>query len=489
MSRLARGGGWGVDLGTTGLRWVWWSPAGGVEPVREGGRGPVAASLPVDEAIFRVLPLPPVSRRELAAALRWELQRILPFPVDDAIFDYVVIPDAAAGLTAGGRFLAGEGAGPAAAGQGRLAGLESGPEGGQVVVAGAAVPAVDARFRALRQHGIRPQVLEPEWVTWWRVARFLQITVPAGHACGVVDLGATASRLIVVDPDGRPVAFHRSAAGGIAIDTELAGRLAVPVAELRRLKDAELAGDTGVLSGCGSVVELLGDVARLLRRSRQETAGAPLVLWAAGGGARWPALVTLLAEAVGDTVRVPGEPRTPGRDGGPGLGAGGEAGAGSGSSFPQRDHGERPGCSEGLDGWAWVAAESLHRCPPEGWLAAGLALWHAVRWARSRGRSWPRREATSGVHGSSGDGGADPTHEPAAAVACSTVSRTAGVTFTATAGLPGDAAPGLGVARLGGANDKVPTTAPAPAGSTVAGHTTLPGPGCGTNAGRQEVEG
>lgn len=81
-----------MDVGTTGVRWATYVPqTGRVEPNRQGGGGVVAA-LPADQAVFRLVEMPPLPARERKDALRWELQRILPLPVDEAVYDWVELP-------------------------------------------------------------------------------------------------------------------------------------------------------------------------------------------------------------------------------------------------------------------------------------------------------------------------------------------------------------------------------------------------------------
>lgn len=358
-------GGIGVDCGSTGTRWARWTPSAGVQSLPESARGRIVANLPADDSVFRTLPLPPVPRRELSAALKWELQRILPFPVEEAVFDYMV--------------LAGGDGEPSPAGWGDAPGANplARPRGngqeGRVVVAGAPVETVDARYRQLAQQGIRPYVLEPDWTVLWRIARFLQLLSPAGRGCAVIDLGHRSTRLLVAGPEGSPVAFHRATAGGAALEEELAGHLGVPLPELRRLRDTELWSDAAVLTASATVVELLGDVNRLFRRVRQEIGKAPVDVWAIGGGAMWPALVGVLTEAVAAPVAVPGQDATEGRIAPPPTGA--------------TDPAE----------WARQAALTLARCHPQGVLSAGLALWHGATWAAVRRGSWFELSAAQGA--------------------------------------------------------------------------------------------
>lgn len=252
-------------------------------------RGPVVATLPAEECVFRLIELPSLQLggREAIASLRWELQRILPFPVDEGVFDFVSLADGRTGDPAG-----------------------DGPSRLRYAVSGARLEAVDARMAALRQLGVRPAVLEPEWVTLWRIALELR---PPGAASGVLDLGESGSRLMVVDPDGVPFAFHRSRVGGRLLTEELASAIGVAPAEAENLKISEFAEDLGPLATGAALGELAGDLVRALRRVQQEFSSGPVEMWAVGGGALWPALRTALSEALALELRRPGTPEAAAR--------------------------------------------------------------------------------------------------------------------------------------------------------------------------------
>ncbi|GAB6876230.1 hypothetical protein [Thermaerobacter litoralis] len=362
MSRLtfrARTG-LGVDFGTTGVRWARWSPRDGLQVVSGRQRGPVVASVPAEETILRVMPTPPVPRRELPAALRWELQRILPYPVEEAAFDFVTLPGPGNYQMDGPDHPSDD-----------LPSLEG--VAGYVVVSGAPVEVLEARTRQLVQHGVRPAALEPEWVTLWRIARFFQLLDESPAACAVIDLGHTSARFLVLGADGIPAAFHRSASGGQRIETELAGQLGVTTAQLHTLRLGELRDDSVTLSGTAAVTELIGDVTRLLRRARRETGMTSTGVWAIGGGAAWPALVKALSEAADIEILVPG--------------------TGSAQEKASRFHDRTVPGTGGQRGrwatqWATDTAVALTRCPAPSVVAAGLALWHANRWAAAQGLDW-----------------------------------------------------------------------------------------------------
>lgn len=63
--------------------------AAGVRP------GRMAVAAPASACVIRPLSLPPLQPRELREAVRWEMERFLPYPADSAIIDYCVLPDPA----------------------------------------------------------------------------------------------------------------------------------------------------------------------------------------------------------------------------------------------------------------------------------------------------------------------------------------------------------------------------------------------------------
>ena len=289
----------GVDAGTTGTRWVLFQPrARMLIPLDRPRRGRVVAALPADQAVFRTVELPRLGRRERLAALRWELQRILPVAVDDAVFDYIELGEDAGGVASALR-----------AARSQPAETVSRQTGGvRYVVSGAPVATVDQRLEELRRQGIHPTVLEPEWVTLWRCAALLGQGRPEPAGTAVIDFGATATRLVVVDAQCRLVAFHRSPVGGQALEEDLARSLGADLAEVRSLIPTELAHDFGPLQRSQAAIGLLGDLARALRRVRAERlVKGNLELWAIGGGAAWPALRAAVAEALGEPLRVTGD--------------------------------------------------------------------------------------------------------------------------------------------------------------------------------------
>ena len=290
----------GADVGTTGVRWAAYRPRSGTveEVYHRRRRGRVVAALPADQAIFRIVELPRLDPRERRAALRWELQRMLPVPVDDAIYDYVELPGDP------------EADGPAAS-SARRDGGGSGPGRDVYVVSGAPVSVVDQRLDALRRRRIHPAVLEPEWVTLWRCAWWLGFARPEPVGLAVIDFGATSTRVMVIDRRGRPVVFHRSPIGCLALEEDLVRTLGELPSSVRRLLESDRVTDLGPLQASRAVTTLLGDLARSLRRVRTEmyVGDGGVELWGIGGGAQWPAMRNAVTEALGEPLHVTGAHR------------------------------------------------------------------------------------------------------------------------------------------------------------------------------------
>ena len=345
----------GVDAGTTGVRCVEYVPGTGRLAVVHGRRGGrVVAALPAEHSVFRTVELPRLGKRERLAALRWELQRILPVSVDDAVFDYVEVEGEGAEL--GTTATAGEDPGrPIRTGRIRYA------------VAGAPVAAVDQRLDALRKRKIRPQILEPEWVTLWRCACWLAALHPEPGVTGVIDFGATSTRVMVIDAAGWPVVFHRSPVGTQAMEADLTRVLGQLPSAVRDRLESEGGIEWGVLQSSQTFPVLLGDLARVLRRARSEGGArqGPVHLWAIGGGARWPVLRGAVAEALGQWLHVTGP-------GSPGSLAGSEA---TGPGEPVHPPAGPPDGAEptGPKGTAALLAA----LPPHWVMAGALALWGA----------------------------------------------------------------------------------------------------------------
>lgn len=242
----------------------------------KGARAAVA--LPSAMVLTRPVYLPRLSRRELRAALYLELERVLPFPVDEAVADY--IPLAGRAATAG-----------------------AGEEQGYLLLA-ARQEAVTGRAGALRRAGLRPAPVEPEPVTLLRLARLL--APPGGPGCHVlVDLGAAGTRLVILR-DGELLLFRDIPVGGAHLTAALAEFLGTDQseAEARKIADFQTCRDLGAFGAAAErLVSELGRSLRFVERERRLEGYAGLYL--VGGGAHWPVLRRVVEETVGLPAREP----------------------------------------------------------------------------------------------------------------------------------------------------------------------------------------
>lgn len=171
------------------------------------GRGPVVASLPDEHGVVRVLDLPDVPSRELAHAVRWEVEGLMPMPLHAVAYDYHSIPDARTAV-----------------------------HRNALVVA---YPRVlnDSYRRVLAAAGFSPIALEPESQA---IARAV---VPAGipEPILVADIGAVRTSLAITT--GGSVVFASSLPiGGRDMESAIARELGVSLEKARAVKiDAGLA--------------------------------------------------------------------------------------------------------------------------------------------------------------------------------------------------------------------------------------------------------
>jgi len=265
---------YGVDLGHTGKRVVRAAEtAQGLvlqpdEPLR---RVRAVLGLPTADSLFRVIELQGAAQGELNSALRWELQRFLPYPVDEGSFDYVPLPG---GPEAPERFLA----------------------------VGARQDVVQQHITAARRQGVVAAAVEPEWATLWWAAVSL---APGGRSFGILDLGATATRIVVISADGSPVVHFEEPIGGRHFSQAIveATGMSPEGAEWSKLNELqEELGDVGQSEALG---QLVGSLARVLRRVAAEQGRGISGLVAVGGGGHWPALRATLQAALGVDVLEP----------------------------------------------------------------------------------------------------------------------------------------------------------------------------------------
>lgn len=190
------------------------------------GKRPVVASLPDEHGVIRVLDLPDVPSRELAHAVRWEVEGLMPMPLHLVSYDYHSTPNQRA------------------------------VHENALVVAYPRVVA-DSYPRVLAAAGFSPIVLEPESQA---IARAV---VPAGvrEPMLVADIGAVRTSLAVAT--GGSVVFASSLPiGGGDIESAIARGFGVSMEKARAIKiDAGLGASRHGGRVHASVSGLLGKLA------------------------------------------------------------------------------------------------------------------------------------------------------------------------------------------------------------------------------------
>lgn len=207
---------------------------------RRGWPVRAAAALPATRSVLRVLDLGAVPDREAGAAAGWELQRVLPYPLEEAAVDLVPL---------------------------------QGPGGPRWLAAAAHGGDVRAHVSLLRGWGLRPVALEPEPVALWRL--HLALCPDAGAVEAVLDLGAGGTRLLVI-VERAPVLLR-----------------CLPVG----CRDLQAPGGFE-----GPLRDLLTELDHSLRFCRQTYGRAPDRIWACGGGGAWAPLLQALRDSLGAPV-------------------------------------------------------------------------------------------------------------------------------------------------------------------------------------------
>jgi len=245
----------GLDLGTTGTRRVsvgllWGAPRLESDPP---SRGVVVANVPSDLLTFRSLNVPPAGREVRNRVVREELSYTLPFPLDEAAWDWTSSEDVACVLVA----------------------------------------PLD-RLREVRREAGDRASLDGEPLSYLRAAR----------ACGyrdalVFDFGASRTTLCAIK-DGTLDWVRVSFRGGAALTRRLASErdLALEVAdELKTQRGLEL-------PECRDWLATLLDEALLPRPLPFE------VVLVCGGGAQMPGLLEAISARLGESARLFPVPQT-----------------------------------------------------------------------------------------------------------------------------------------------------------------------------------
>lgn len=224
-----------------------------------------AAVLAIPSGTVRLFSFPDVPAREVRQAIIWELQRVLPYAVEDATIDLIPVP-------------------------------RSGPgQDGAWLAAACRADELGERVRHLRLQGLNPVAVEVQPLPLWRLALLRH---PSAPDAAVLDLGANGSRLLII-ANGSPDLFRDVAIGGADFTRAIAAGAGVPEAEAERLKRTRFQEELPLEWLETPLRELLTEIDRSLRFVRQQGGTLPERVLACGGGAGWPALLGLLAENLG----------------------------------------------------------------------------------------------------------------------------------------------------------------------------------------------
>lgn len=239
------------------------------------------AAIPIRAAHLRRFSLPAMPARDLTAAVRWEMQRFLSVPVEEAALDYLVLRKAA----------------------------EAGAGSAEILAAAAPAEVTRAYGVALRRAGLRPLAVEVEPLALWRLARHLHRTTPwsdpldggRDQAEVLLDIGAYRSSLLIYSDDdlllARPIPI-----GGNAFTEALARARSLTLPEAESLK---LGARERLLEETDAAFrELVAELNRTFRHFLQTHARARLARMLLSGGG---AAVRGLGAALSAALEVPVE--------------------------------------------------------------------------------------------------------------------------------------------------------------------------------------
>jgi len=238
----------------------------------------VATALPEDQVFSRVITFPKLSEDELSSAIKWEAEQYVPIPLEEVTLDYQVIGETE----------------------------ESETPKTEVFLVAAPKRLIEKLFKVLKTAGLNPVALETEVIA---LARALM--TPDSEACLLVDLGARATDLAIVE--GGQVVFTRSTStAGEALTRAVATGLGLEPGQAEEYKKA-YGVDPEKLEGKiqGAIDPILGVVIREMEKaiqfyqaSKKKPVNRVLLT---GGTAGLPEVVSLFAEKLNLEVQI-GDP-------------------------------------------------------------------------------------------------------------------------------------------------------------------------------------
>ncbi len=169
-------------------------------PVRERY---CVASLPEEKSFVRVIELPRIQPEDVAHAVRWEVEGVIPLPLGQIFYDFAVLPPP-----------------PASA------------DHQDVLITAFPKAIVESYHAVLRRAGLIPLALELESQA---ISRAVATEGVAEHPVIIIDMGATRTSFIIVA--GGSLIFTKSVTvGGRDLETAIAKSLGVDIAAARRIK-------------------------------------------------------------------------------------------------------------------------------------------------------------------------------------------------------------------------------------------------------------
>lgn len=161
------------------------------------------ASLPEEKSFVRVIKLPNIKSEDVAHAVRWEVEGIIPLRLDEIYFDYAIIPSA---KTPSKQF--------------------------SVLITAFPRNIVESYHSVLRRGGFTPLALELESQA---ISRSVVPRTANQKAFIIVDVGATRTSFIIFSESS--VVFTKTiAVGGNGLELAIANALKVSITEARKIK-------------------------------------------------------------------------------------------------------------------------------------------------------------------------------------------------------------------------------------------------------------
>ncbi len=250
-----------------------------------GGHGDLlATALPGNEVSIRPLTLPFSDRKRIAQTIGFELESLIPFPLDKVVFEYLVAGDAVEG-------------------------------GSRLLVAVCQTELLSGWLDTLGQSGIDPRLIGPESLSYSSLFDMLPGSDDPDTSVAVLDIGQRLSSLCIMGPAG--VEFARTlSGGGHEVTSQLAEAFKV---EHARAEDGKRKG--AFVEGAGKTAAtpeqvLISDAVRratatLIRELRQTLSAHQALtrrrvsrIWLCGGGATIRNLDGYLSEELGLEAQV-----------------------------------------------------------------------------------------------------------------------------------------------------------------------------------------